>query len=115
MPVGKRLAQNKGDEQPNLTATPTPPKHGAYAADHAESRKEFLAGGFRTRQGVERFRADCDRLAGEFGPYRKLWDNVNFPADKVADKWGEDFAAGRKIAEDLLTNGEKYGLWNRLK
>lgn len=115
MPVGKRLALNKGDEQPNLTATPTPPQHEAYAADHAESRKEFLAGGFTTRQGVDRFRADCDRLAEEFGPYRKQWDNVSFPADKVADNWGEDFAAGRKIAEDLLANGEKYGLWNLLK
>jgi hypothetical protein len=111
----KRRELNKGEKQPNLKAAPTPPRHGAFAADYAESRKEFLARGFTTGAGVERFRSDCDRLASDFDAYRQQWDDVDFPADKAAENWGEAFAAGRKVAEELLTACEKHRLWEFLR
>jgi len=33
----------------------------------------------------------------------------------VSANWADVFAAGRKVAEELLVAGEKHGLWDSLR
>ena len=111
----QRKELNKGEKQINLKSPPAPPQHEKFAADYAESRKAFLDRGFTTSVGTVQFQVDCDRLASEFESYRQQWDGAVFPADKVSANWAEVFAAGRKVAEELLVAGEKHGLWDSLR
>lgn len=111
----QRRAQSKGDKQINLTAAPAAPKHAAFAASYADARKAFLGDGFGTSAGVDRFRSECERLDMEFTAYRQQWDDTDFPADKTAERWGEVFSSGRVVADDLLAQAEKHGLWQLLR
>jgi hypothetical protein len=112
--ANQKQQQNKGVKQINLKSAPATPQHDAYVTAYEDGRKEFLAGGFTSRAGVQRFQAECERLATEFEAYRQLWDGSDYPRDKSAQGWGEIFASGRSVATGLHEGGDKNSLWELL-